>query len=348
VVDDSNITNNNNSNTLFVGNLPFSIGEKDLYELFGGYGKIVGIKTNVDEYNGKSLRFAFVEFEGREDPEMVFTKFNNYELNGRKLRLDCKKSNEESLFHRLHKRDHFKDREIAIKSNISENKRYTPYDNRVNIKRRDPKNRTHSTFDKIKYLYNQGRVDQALHEYFKNPNSFIASFLIKREDNMKLALNIYKAAKESSTCDLLVIITFMKVLERRNENHLINPLWDDVMTTIEKMSAREISKINVVTWNALITGLCKKRRVNNALKLLDIMHQNNMRFDSRNYACLLAKCNNKECLKFGKRIHDYLIENNELNTILKNFLINMYAKGGALEEALNIFKSMTENISLFI
>ncbi len=85
--------------------MPFSIGEKDLYELFGGYGKIVGIKTNVDEYNGKSLRFAFVEFEGR-----VFTKFNNYELNGKKLRLDWKKSNEESLFHILHKSDHFKDR----------------------------------------------------------------------------------------------------------------------------------------------------------------------------------------------------------------------------------------------
>jgi hypothetical protein len=69
-------------------------------------------------------------------------------------------------------------------------------------------------FNKIKALYNEGKQVDTIHEYFKIPNSFAASFLIARQKKIDMALKIYQVAKKNISLDFLVIKTLINVLEK--------------------------------------------------------------------------------------------------------------------------------------
>lgn len=166
-----------NSNTLFVGNLPFSIRKEQLNELMGRYGKVRNIRVQLDRVSGKSLGFAFVELETRKDAENVFAKFNNYELNGRRLRLDWKRSingngsggngewNKKSLFNE--------------KSHLKE-KRFNPYGNDKERVRQSYEKQLNNTFEMVKELFFDGKEQEALEAYFRDSSPFTACFLVTR------------------------------------------------------------------------------------------------------------------------------------------------------------------------
>eukprot|EP01080_Neovahlkampfia_damariscottae_P003438 gene3438-6087_t len=72
--------------TIFFGNLPYSVDEKELDNLLKDYGEINTI--TIGYKYGKSLGYAFVDFKKNEDAEVVHKKFENYVLDGRKLKID--------------------------------------------------------------------------------------------------------------------------------------------------------------------------------------------------------------------------------------------------------------------
>lgn len=76
------------SSSLFVGNLPYSFEERDVSNLFDRFGKVTQISVPIDRYTRRNRGFAFVEFEQRNEAEDAFNKYNGYEIEGRKLRLD--------------------------------------------------------------------------------------------------------------------------------------------------------------------------------------------------------------------------------------------------------------------
>ncbi len=47
---------------LFVGNLPFSVSEINLKEIFEQFGEVISLKLITDRDTGKSRGFAFVEY----------------------------------------------------------------------------------------------------------------------------------------------------------------------------------------------------------------------------------------------------------------------------------------------
>lgn len=70
---------------LFVGSLPYSATSAQLEELFSQAGKIQSLNLITDKFSGQSKGFAFVEFETEEEAKEAVTKFNNFELDGRKI-----------------------------------------------------------------------------------------------------------------------------------------------------------------------------------------------------------------------------------------------------------------------
>lgn len=74
---------------LFVGNLPYSVTEERLRELFADDGRSVDRVTIVtDRESGRSRGFAFVEMGSPEDAQAAVGALNGVDLEGRALRVD--------------------------------------------------------------------------------------------------------------------------------------------------------------------------------------------------------------------------------------------------------------------
>jgi cold-inducible RNA-binding protein len=70
---------------LYVGNLPFSVTEQDLEELFGRSGQVESANIVMDRDTGRSRGFAFVEMDTRESADAAIQALNGYEIEGRSL-----------------------------------------------------------------------------------------------------------------------------------------------------------------------------------------------------------------------------------------------------------------------
>ena len=55
-----------NKKKLFVGNLPFSITQGELEEVFSQFGELASVNVITDRMSGRSKGFAFVEFTTEE------------------------------------------------------------------------------------------------------------------------------------------------------------------------------------------------------------------------------------------------------------------------------------------
>jgi cold-inducible RNA-binding protein len=70
---------------LYVGNLPFSVSEQDLEDLFGRSGQVESTNIVTDRDTGRSRGFAFVEMDSREAADAAIEALNGFELAGRAL-----------------------------------------------------------------------------------------------------------------------------------------------------------------------------------------------------------------------------------------------------------------------
>lgn len=73
---------------LYVGNLPYSVTENELTELFSPKGEVVSVKIISDQQSGRSKGFGFVEMSTKEASEAVISAFNGYDLKGRPMRVN--------------------------------------------------------------------------------------------------------------------------------------------------------------------------------------------------------------------------------------------------------------------
>ena len=80
---------------LFVGNLPWSIGDDELKELFAEHGELVSATVVTNRYNGRSRGFGFVEFESAADADAAIEAMQGVEVEGRELNVDKAKSRDD-------------------------------------------------------------------------------------------------------------------------------------------------------------------------------------------------------------------------------------------------------------
>ncbi len=70
---------------LYVGNLPYTVGEEDLQQLFGEAGTVETVNVMRDMATGRARGFAFVEMSTDEEAQHAISKFNEYSMGGRTL-----------------------------------------------------------------------------------------------------------------------------------------------------------------------------------------------------------------------------------------------------------------------
>ncbi len=80
---------------LYVGNLAFSTTEGELSALFSEVGEVQSLKLMTDRETGQSRGFAFVELSNRTEGEAAITKFNGQMLNGRDMKVNEAKPQED-------------------------------------------------------------------------------------------------------------------------------------------------------------------------------------------------------------------------------------------------------------
>lgn len=77
---------------IFVGNLAFHTTEDQLHQAFSEIGKVIKVRLVTDAETGKPRGFAFVEFEDPQAALSAIRNMNDYELNGRRLRVNFSNS----------------------------------------------------------------------------------------------------------------------------------------------------------------------------------------------------------------------------------------------------------------
>jgi cold-inducible RNA-binding protein len=74
-----------NPRKLFVGNLPYSVNEQQLSDMFAEFGELVEVKVISDRMTGRPKGIAFVEFVNEADATAAVEGLNGKELDGRAL-----------------------------------------------------------------------------------------------------------------------------------------------------------------------------------------------------------------------------------------------------------------------
>jgi RNA recognition motif-containing protein len=70
---------------LFVGSLPYSMGDDDLKELFAEFGEVASAKVIIDRDTNRSKGFGFVEFNDDAVAKTAIDALNNKEVGGRAI-----------------------------------------------------------------------------------------------------------------------------------------------------------------------------------------------------------------------------------------------------------------------
>jgi cold-inducible RNA-binding protein len=79
---------------LYVGNLPYSVGENELRRLFGQAGTVESVTLPLDRETGRPRGFGFVQMADDEEANTAIQMFNGYNLEGRQLRVNLAQERE--------------------------------------------------------------------------------------------------------------------------------------------------------------------------------------------------------------------------------------------------------------
>jgi RNA recognition motif-containing protein len=70
---------------LYVGNLPYEVGETELQDLFARAGSVESVNIMRDQATGRARGFGFVEMSTDEEAQNAITSLNGTAVGGRNL-----------------------------------------------------------------------------------------------------------------------------------------------------------------------------------------------------------------------------------------------------------------------
>ena len=70
---------------LYVGNLPFSVTDEALQQIFSQAGAVESVRIITDRDTGRAKGFGFVEMVNEQDAATAISKFNGTDYEGRAL-----------------------------------------------------------------------------------------------------------------------------------------------------------------------------------------------------------------------------------------------------------------------
>lgn len=74
-------------NKLYVGNLPYSVDDAQLAEMFSEFGTVESAVAITDRQTGRSKGFGFVEFSDEKEAQAAMADMNGKEIEGRALKV---------------------------------------------------------------------------------------------------------------------------------------------------------------------------------------------------------------------------------------------------------------------
>lgn len=74
--------------SIYVGNLPYSVKEDSLKEIFSPYGSVVSARVIIDKMSGRSKGYGFIEMGSTEEAEAAIKELDNAEVEGRNIRVN--------------------------------------------------------------------------------------------------------------------------------------------------------------------------------------------------------------------------------------------------------------------
>ena len=72
-------------NKLYVGNLPYSVRDNDLQQLFAQHGNVSSAKVMMERDTGRSKGFGFVEMGSDAEAQAAIAGLNGKDMGGRAL-----------------------------------------------------------------------------------------------------------------------------------------------------------------------------------------------------------------------------------------------------------------------
>src|SRR3954454_21319250 len=72
-------------NKLYVGNLPYSVRDRDLEQAFGQYGSVTSAKVMMERDTGRSKGFGVVEMGSEAEAQAALSGLNGQPIGGRDL-----------------------------------------------------------------------------------------------------------------------------------------------------------------------------------------------------------------------------------------------------------------------
>ena len=81
---------------IYVGNLPNTVNENDLREVFQAFGEVAKTSVIKDKFSGESRGFGFVEMPNGGEAEKAISMLNGKDLKGRTAKVNEAKPRTES------------------------------------------------------------------------------------------------------------------------------------------------------------------------------------------------------------------------------------------------------------
>ncbi len=80
---------------LYVGNLPYSVNDDALKEMFSSYGNVLSASIIMDRMSGRSKGFGFVELEDGAEAQRAISEMHEKDVGGRNIVVSVARPKEE-------------------------------------------------------------------------------------------------------------------------------------------------------------------------------------------------------------------------------------------------------------
>jgi pentatricopeptide repeat protein len=101
---------------------------------------------------------------------------------------------------------------------------------------------------------------------------------------------------------------------------------------------------DLVSWNSMIAGAVRNSHLKDAMNLFSRMINSGLVPDGFSFSSVLSACARSGARQYGVWVHQLMTELGvEMNHILSSALVDMYAKCGKIDMAMNIFNTVKRN-----
>ena len=73
--------------TIYIGNIPYSMKEQNLIDVFQEFGPVESAKVIIDKKTKRSKGYGFVEMKNETDEDAAVEAMNGQDLGGRKVKV---------------------------------------------------------------------------------------------------------------------------------------------------------------------------------------------------------------------------------------------------------------------